>query len=492
MAILAGTGGGTVAHSPSNPFPQLTHQPVPLVYPLTGGSQPLPAPTGGAAAGSGAADELARMRALEQLEGEDLSRISVGSADVFAQASPTATSSGGTSAGSGGSGGGGGGGGSAAAATIQTPTFGEFDTSGGGDWEATIEQARVAAEQQRAALESQYAADIADLRDLYNFSETPEERAAIAQRIAGLERQRDEGVAALAAGYAQAQADIRAQQGIQQQRARAEGDAVAQRFRDAAAALGLDDEILADRYGDQSVFANIGGATTANDMVAALLQAGAAREGNAVQRSADVRRADSAWLADTLSGESMAQQGDLRRLVQNQIGQAQAQHSQQVAARIQQERMQYAQQVMQVQQAMRDRGMAVSEREAELLLQLAGMQQSAGESEADRRLQLEMLDREFAQEVALTEAQMRQQAALAAAARRSGGGGGGSSSGGGMSPVEQRIFEANVMSDLGPTLGEYVLTGNGTVQDAMGRQGLSNVVGGIGQAVGGFFDRIFG
>lgn len=340
---------------------------------------------------------------------------------------------------SGGDSGGGGGGGGYAAPSVSA--VGAVN-AGVGD----LEQARRQTQEAAAGLEARYESDKAELREQYQFAETDQERQILARALGELEHQRDQGLAAIDAGYAQTQAEVEARSGDMRDQAGLEAEAMAALFGDQAAAMRAG---AGQVDGDRAVSGlgvNADGGGTEAELFASMLDAAAPREAALTQRLGDIGADDVAWLADTLGGESLAQQADLRRLAQTQIGQAQQQHDRRVQDRIQQDRTQWRDQLGGLQGDFRGREWQLEDTDMDLLSQLGQMRQQAAEAAAARRQ-------------SASEANARMAASARAAASRGSGGGGGSSM---PQPgtLEGGLFALDVDNQYGPP-GREVLDRGG-------------------------------
>lgn len=322
------------------------------------------------------------------------------SARLTAQAGGKGKSSGGKGGhshshggGGGGRGGGGGGGGS----------VGRIDS-----YSAQMNAAKAAAAADKAALDAKYKRDKAELRELYNFAETAQEKAKLANILKDLERQRSQGVKAIDAGYTQARKGIEANAKASRETAKVEGQEMGDVYRQAAEAIAASNAQLVAEDVDTGLGAAVGGAGEEAGSIADLTAAAAPREQALQQRLGNIVAEDQQWLADSLSGEQQAKGADLNRLAMAYRAESQNEHSAAVNDRIARERMAWAQQVGALQGDYRSRGWDLEDQQRDIMMRLAEMNQRAAEAAAAR-------------------------AAAAAASRRrysGGGGSGGSSSGG--------------------------------------------------------------
>lgn len=258
--------------------------------------------------------------------------------------------------GAGGSGGGGGGG-----AGVAGLVSGELGTAG-------VLKAQEHAAAEKAALEGQYEADKAELAELYQFAETPDEKARIAKVLADLERQRNEGLAAIEIGYASARNAVQGRADTARDASGQEALDVLDLYTRASGAAASDSELEGlDAGGGLGA---LQGGTTGNDAYAQYIQQVAGPEAALSLRLGNINAEDIDWLADTLVGESKAQQGDLTRLAMAMTGDAQNRHDERVSDRINTERLAFADQTGRLQGDFRGRGWDLGDQERELMMRL--------------------------------------------------------------------------------------------------------------------------
>lgn len=198
--------------------------------------------------------------------------------------------------------------------------------------------------EQSAMIEQGYQQKLDQLREMYRFSETPEERAQIQFLLNDLEGQREAGHQIVDQVYGGAISGLEGRAGDMRQAAAAEGEDIAGLYSGAAGELSGNLAQLDESYegGGMSVgAADLSGDAT--DQVAALNEA-APREAALSQRLGNIAAEDVNWLANTMGAEEGAHQGELERTAMQLAAQAQLQHQQQVQDRIARERMQFAQQ----------------------------------------------------------------------------------------------------------------------------------------------------
>lgn len=260
-------------------------------------------------------------------------------------------------------------------------------------------------QQEAGQVAAGYDAQLAELRQMYRFAETPEEQAQLQFMLGDLEAQRDAATQVIDNVYGAAIEATGQRASAMRESAAAEGEAVAGLYQGAADRTGEAYAELEDDYaGTGLAVEGEGMSGDAADWIA-VMEAAAPREQALTQRMGDIAAEDVAWLADTLGGEQGAQQGDLQRLVTGLRADGIMSHNARVQDRIAAERMAFANQAAQIGQAGLSAQQSAQERALDLALGLA--QERAGVDdrwEAERR-QWE-LDRE-AQRYAGGEGQMQ-------------------------------------------------------------------------------------
>ena len=267
-------------------------------------------------------------------------------------------------------------------------------------YQATFKQAIARLDKERASLDGQYKKQRSELRGLYKFAETEDERRRIATQVAELDRRRDYAISAIDEGYAEAQAAVSARGDQSEAQIDPEAQAMRGLYTDAA------DSIREDPGGPVAP-AGLGvsadGGPDKSGWVGFAETVGAAEEAR-TRRMGESSVEDIRWLADTMSGESEAQQAGVQQLAMGLTADARQQHDAQVAARIQAERMQYAQQVQQMQSQFMDAGIRLSQQGASTLVDMANRQAAVSEANA-----------QMAMQASTTNAQMGMQAQMATA-----------------------------------------------------------------------------
>ncbi len=327
---------------------------------------------------------------------------------------PAPTSSGGSS-----SGGGGGGGGGYTATKISAPSNSQFEAALG-----EIAAARASAQQEKAGLDALFEDKRDELRAEFQFAETDSERDQIARILTNLEQQRSDGYKAIGAGYRQAVAGVQERAAGQQVAAREAGDRVAGQFNQAGDRILEDAASMNARYAGAGVNAD-GGTVGGLDALTAT-RARAASQAALAEQLGQLSAEDAFARADSMTGQGLAQQADLNRLHMGTSASAQETHASRVAQRIQQERAQWRSQLAAMQQQFTGRRFDLGDQDRNLQVQSGDLRFRAGESAADRALQVAMANASAAN--------------AAARSRASGGGGGsGGSAGAGsmLSPDDQ-------------------------------------------------------
>lgn len=229
-------------------------------------------------------------------------------------------------------------------------------------------------------LDASYQQDKRELREMYQFAETEDEKARIARQLQDLDRRRDAGVEAIEDGYIQAEENIRARAVESGEATEEEVSAVEQRYAQAQDALS---EIAGQRGPVEDGPGGLGvaadGGTDLTPWQGLLTSEGAA-QAQSTQRMGDITTEDIEFLADTQQSQSEGAQAALWNLAQQQTASAQEAHAQRVADRIQQERMAFAGQAGQLQSDYRNREFGIGDRIAGLHGELgSGMRQQAAQ-----------------------------------------------------------------------------------------------------------------
>jgi len=308
--------------------------------------------------------------------------------------------------------------------------------------ESSIEKARQRAQEAQDRLEGQFQKDRDELREQFEFAETPAERDMLARAMGELERQREHGEQAIYRGFARAQASVSERILGMQDSAADDAAAMTALFTDAAGRVGEQAAVADQASAVEGLGVNQDGGTAAAAGIQAALHADGAAQGALEQRLGDIRVEDAGWMRDQMGGEQAAHQGQLQRDVAGLIAATQSEHDARVQQRIAQERAQWAQQLGQMQGAFRDRGLQLDMTDIGLLETLAQQQHQSAEAAADRALQVQMANAQA------------QNAARAAAARSSAGGGGGMPP---LDSMEGLMFGADVLNQYGPDVATAIL-----------------------------------
>ncbi len=200
-----------------------------------------------------------------------------------------------------------------------------------------LAEATANAQQNASAIQQQYNNIFRELQGMYNLSETEEERERLRFMLADIEAQRDAGLQAIATGYADTAGRIRERavttQAESQERAQRYSDQLSQQAQTAQ-------QRLIDQQAAQ-VAANRGlgigaGVNPVNEWIGFMNTLPAIQQ-QYTQRMGDITSEGINWLADTVQGQGLAQQGDLQRLAAATRSGTIASHQQQVGDRISRE-----------------------------------------------------------------------------------------------------------------------------------------------------------
>jgi len=412
----------------------------------------------------------------------------------------TPHSSGGSGGGGGGGGGGGDGGASAAAQAVKAAAAAQAS------YMAAYNKALKRIADERAALNSEYKKDRAELEENFEFAETAREKALIASRIAELDRRRDDGMLAIEQGYAAAQTEVRDRADQMDIDNEVGAQETAQRFSNIAGQIrdNANIQIGPDGLGGGAQQTDL---SDVNDYVGTV----GAAETLAQQRFGDVAEEDVRWLGDQLGGESESQQAGLTQAALGMVAESTQQHDAQVSGRIQQERMMFAQQVADLQGAFRSRGWNLTDNEASTLVQMAEAQRQSAEAAAARAQQASQFNSTMSfkrqqanRQESLARAQMAQSAANSrrAASRAGSRGSGGSSGPAPLSDVQAIELEQAKMDRANEAFSAYGSTGvapglkgyvsSGLRSSAIGARGGPYRAGGAPKPSNGLSDAMNG
>lgn len=276
---------------------------------------------------------------------------------------------------SGGSGGGGG---------LYSPSAGSM-TGGGtvGAGLGYLEDARNRAAELREALDADFETSKDELKQEFQFAETPEEKARIAFTLGDLESQRDAAYAAIGDGYAEAQAKVSAQAETSRQDTASEVEAVEALYSNAAGLATQGGADASAAAGTPGLAVNSDGGANAgvySGMLAAMIPS----ETTYTQRMGDIATEGLEWLSSTLGGEGLAKQADLDRQTAALRTGTILSHDEKVADRVNAERMQWRQMLAGLQGDFRDRGFGLDDQGTDLMVTEGQMRQQAAEAAADR------------------------------------------------------------------------------------------------------------
>lgn len=273
-----------------------------------------------------------------------------------------------------------------------------------------LQEAIDTVDQERAGLEEQFGRARSVIEEQYELSETDAERSAIESLMLDLSESQATAEAQLTNQYQTARNNVLDRIEQSSGVGRGEVENVASMFEQSYQQARQEEQSAQDgsSMAGIPVWAGGGPDTGAGARIAESAGISAQAESGRNQLLTD----DLGWLADTLQGESAAQRGETQRLGLQMGSAAQRDHNSQVQARIQQERMQQAQQIAASQGQFDDRRFSLGTEERGLMSTLGEMRFRAAEAEKQRQFQA------------------AQAAAARAAARSSGGGGGGGRSSG--------------------------------------------------------------
>lgn len=246
----------------------------------------------------------------------------------------------------------------------------------GGDPFAKIEEAQATAAAQMSALDDQYEARLSELRERYQFAETPEEKAQIQFLLGDLEQRRDAGKSAIKQVYDTAIADASERAGLMREDAQESGEQTSELYKQAAEDTAA---MFSDLDEEQDSAFGVGGeeqSSNAQDWVA-VMNAAAPREATAARQLGETAAEDVAYLGESMNEQRGAQQAQMERLAMQMHTAAKQQHDQRVQDRINQERMQFAQGASRLGQQFDQRRYALEDQITGLDAQAAGMSQDA-------------------------------------------------------------------------------------------------------------------
>lgn len=215
---------------------------------------------------------------------------------------------------------------------------GQADGSGSDDIfdgiNTQLAEATAGAQQDSSAIQQQYNAIFRELQGMYNLSETEEEKERLRFMLADIEAQRDAGLRAIASGYAETTGKIRERavlsQKESQERAGRYSDELSQYARQTEQRL--IDQQAAQVAGNRGL--GIGAGVNPMNEFVGLMNTMPAVQQQYTQRMGDINSEAIQFLADTVSGQGLAQQGDLQRLAAATRSGTIANHQQAVGDRV--------------------------------------------------------------------------------------------------------------------------------------------------------------
>jgi len=236
-------------------------------------------------------------------------------------------------------------------------------------------------------LDATYQAKRSEIQAMYQLAETPEEQARLAFVLGDLEEQRKAGTQIIADQYAQAQRYAQTQSTAMRDTAATEGAAIGDVYRDAASRTAAGIDAVAGEFTGTGI--GVGAQPMSGDAAdwIGLLEAAAPREQALTQQLGSIAADDMAFLAGQLGGEGAAQQGALQRAALGIRADEIARHQQNVADRVNAERMAQASALTGLQSQFLGRQFGLQD-------QTVGVQTAA----ADRAFDVAMSDRRYAQD----------------------------------------------------------------------------------------------
>lgn len=256
-----------------------------------------------------------------------------------------------------------------------------------------------------AGLEETFNRQREELGELFEFAETPEEKARIAFVLGDIEEQRKAGQQVIAREYAEAVQQGRAQAAAMRDAAATEGQAMGDIFRQGADRgrehLASAQQLYAD--------ANLGvGAQPVSEDAAdfvGVMEAAAPREEALARTLGNIAADDVGFLGETMAAEGGAQQGALMRAALGLRAQAINQHQARLADRQAAERASYRDAMLGMQRDYTGRQWDLQDRGHEGQLRMADILENRRSTAEDRRHQYERDARDFALDQWALEAQ---------------------------------------------------------------------------------------
>lgn len=247
-----------------------------------------------------------------------------------------------------------------------------------------------------AGLEETYNQQREQLGELFEFAETPEEKARIAFVLGDIEEQRKAGQQVVAREYAQAVQQGRAQAAAMRDAAATEGQAMGDIFRQGADRgrehLASAQQLYAD--------ANLGvGAQPVSEDAAdfvGVMEAAAPREEALARTLGNIAADDVGFLGETMAAEGGAQQGALQRIALGLRADAINEHQSRLADRQARERAGYRDAVLGLQSQFNNRSFDLEDRGVEGQLRMADILEGRRSTAEDRQFQYERDARDFA------------------------------------------------------------------------------------------------
>jgi hypothetical protein len=177
-----------------------------------------------------------------------------------------------------------------------------------------LAEATAGAQRDSNAIQQQYNAIFRELQGMYNLSETEQEKERLRFILADIEAQRDAGLRAIASGYAETAGKIRERAVLSQQETKDRSDRYSNELSQYARQTEqrLIDQQAAQVAGNRGL--GIGSGVNPMNEFVGLMNMMPAVQQQYTQRMGDINSEAIQFLADTVSGQGLAQQADLQRL----------------------------------------------------------------------------------------------------------------------------------------------------------------------------------
>jgi hypothetical protein len=209
----------------------------------------------------------------------------------------------------------------------------------GVDLDGQIGALTASANQDALGIQRQYSNLMRELQQMFQLSETEEEKDRLRFMLADIEAQKDAGLKAISDGYAQAVGAIRERATISRQQTTERADTYRGQLNQYAddSQQRMIDQQAAQVAGGRGLGTNVG--MSATNEWNPLQRTLASAQGDYTQRMGDITAEGIDWMADTTGSQGLAQQADLQRMAAATRSSAIMSHQGGVANRINQERM---------------------------------------------------------------------------------------------------------------------------------------------------------